>query len=144
MRYLLHESQLNELAARRVYLYDIFRLYFLPRNQERGYIPFIPLGTKDPDVLFITGHTDQVQDYLENMIDYIPEKSIVITSCFGMLFHKYISKKDIYVPNSCLIYCPLRDGKPFGFDFFISDAELDFYNAAGDTMARIQTAYERL
>ena len=57
MRYLLHQSQLNELNGRQAYLYDIFQLYFLPGKPEGSYIPLVPLGTKGPDVLFITGHT---------------------------------------------------------------------------------------
>ena len=144
MRYLLHQDQVEELKARRLYLYDIFRLYFLPNKLEGRYIPLIPLGSCDYDILFITGHTDQVQDYLSDNINQIPEHCIVITSCQGRSFKKYSSKKEIYVPNINQDYCLLRDGKTYGFDFNISDAELDFYNASGSITERIQSAYERL
>lgn len=80
MRYLLHQSQLNELNGRQAYLYDIFQVYFLPGKPEGSYIPLVPLGIKGPDVLFITGHTYQVQDYLGAYIKQIPEHCIVITS----------------------------------------------------------------
>src|SRR5699024_7591576 len=74
MRYLLHHSQLNELKARQAYLYDIFHMYFLPGKPEGSYIPLVPLGAKGPDVLFITGHTQQVHAYLNAYFNQIPER----------------------------------------------------------------------
>lgn len=99
MRYLLHQSQLNELNGRQAYLYDIFQVYFLPGKPEGSYIPLVPLGIKGPDVLFITGHTHQVRDYLGGYINQIPEHCIVITSCMGHSFKKFAVKKK----SMCLI-----------------------------------------
>lgn len=144
MRYLLHQSQLNELRGRQSYLYDIFQMYFLPGKPEGSYTPLIPLGAKEPDVLFITGHTHQVQDYLDTYIKQIPEHYIVITSCFGHWFKKYASQKTIFVPDLHRDYCLLRDGSVYGFGFDITDAELDFYNSTGDVMSRIKSAYYQL
>lgn len=144
MRYLLHKSQLNELTGRQAYLYDIFKVYFLPGKPEGSYIPLIPVGIKDPDVLFVTGHTHQVYGYLSTYIKQIPEHCIVITSCMWGSFKKFAVKKEVYVPNIHQDYCMLRDGKPYGFEFDISDAELDFYNASGSILERIQSAYDRL
>lgn len=144
MRYLLHQSQLNELVGRQSYLYDIFQMYFLPGTPEGSYIPLIPLGDKGPDVLFITGHNDQVQDYLSTYIKQIPEHCIVITSCMGRFFKRFAAKKEVYVPDIHQDYCLLRDGRSYGFEFDISDAELDFYNASGSIKERIQAAYDRL
>lgn len=144
MRYLLHSSQLSELTGRQAYLYDIFHLYFLPGQPEGSYIPLTPVGTTKPSILFITGHTDQVDEYLRQTLSYIPESKIVITSCFTSNFKKYASKKEIYVPASQQDFCLLRNGMPYGFDFNISDPELNFYNATGDIMIRVQAAYSRL
>ena len=144
MRYLIHESQLNEMSARKEYLFDVFHLFFLPGTPEGSYIPFVPLGEKGLDILFITGHTGSVFAYLDKMITKIPEKSIVITSCYGERFKKFANKKNIYVPKSCNELCCIRNGKPYGFDFNISDAELDFYNVQGDIMSRIKSAYTLL
>lgn len=144
MRYLLHTSQLSELVGRQAYLKDIFRLYFLPGQPEGSYIPLIPMGTKKPSILFITGHTDQVDTYLRRSLPDIPESKIVITSCFGRHFKKYARNKELYVPASQQDLCFLRHGAPYGFDFDISDPELNFYNATGDIMTKIQTAYSRL
>ena len=144
MRYLLHETQRDELTGRQQYLYDVFRLYFLPGKPEGGFIPLMPVGTGCPDILFITGHTDFVRDYLNRAIKGIPEKTIIITSCMGRSFKKYTAGKEIYVPDLKQPLCLLRDGRPYGFDFEISDAELNLYNSTGTIMERIQTAYERL
>lgn len=144
MRYMIHQNQLNELHARQSYLYDIFHIYFLPGNPEGNYIPLIPLGDKGPDVLFITGHTRQVQEYLSTYIKQTPEQSIVITSCMGRFFKKFACEKEIYIPDIHQDFCLLRDGSAYGFGFDISDAELDFYNASGNIHERILSAYDRL
>ena len=144
MRYLIHESQLHEARARCEYLYDIFHLYFLPGKPEGSYTPFMPVGDKGEDVLFITGHTNYVHAYLGAYLNTVPEKEIVITSCMGHSFRKYTNKKAIYVPDISKKYCDLRDGAAYGFEFKISDAELDFYNACGDIKTRIDKSYTRL
>lgn len=144
MRYLLHESQRGELVGRQQYLYDVFRTYFLPGKPEGGFIPLEPVGTVSLDVLFITGHANYVGDYLKSRIKSIPERIIVITSCMGRTFRKHIANKAIYVPDIRKDLCYLRSGKPYGFDFNISDAELNFYNSSGSILERIQSAYDRL
>lgn len=144
MRYLLHETQRDELTGRQQYLYDVFHMYFLPGKPKGGFIPLVPVGTGSPDILFITGHTGYVRDYLNRAAKNIPEKTIVITSCMGQSFKKYVARKEIYVPDLKKPLCLLRDGRPYGFDFEISDAELDLYNSSGTIMERIQTAYKRL
>jgi len=144
MRYLIHESQLHEAHARCEYLYDIFKLYFLPGKPEGSYTPFVPVGDIGDDVLFITGHTNYVHTYLGAYLNTIPEKEIVITSCRGHSFRKYANRKAIYVPDISKEICDLRDGQAYGFGFNISDAELDFYNADGYIKKRIETSYTRL
>lgn len=144
MRYLIHKSQYSELCARQEYLYSAFKMYFLPGNPEENYIPLFPVGCIESDILFITGHTPQVLAYLSKRIDSIPEKNIVITSCYGLAFKKFASKKTIYVPNTNNPFCVLRSGTPYGFAFNISDAELDFHNASGPISERIKKAYKLL
>ena len=99
MRYLLHENQREELAARQAYLYDIFHVYFLPGKPEGRYIPLYPVSPSSSDVLFITGHTNQVYRYLFANLGSIQESVIVITSCFGSNFREFASEKEVYVPD---------------------------------------------
>lgn len=144
MRYLLHASQSTEIPARQLYLYKVFHLYFLPRRQERNNIPLVPLGKCDLDILFITGHTDNVKDYLENMIQTIPEEIIVITSCIGSAFKEFASLKKIFVPKQKTPLCVIHNGEPYGFGFQISDPELDFYNAKGSIENKLLSVYDCL
>ena len=144
MRYLLHETQRGELQARQQFLFDVFRMYFLPGKPEGSFIPLVPVGKGCPDILFITGHTGYVESYLCSAAKSVPEKTVVITSCMGRSFKKYAARKEIYVPDLKQPLCLLRDGRPYGFDFEISDAELDLYNSTGTITERIQSAYKRL
>ena len=104
MRYLINKSQYSELCARQEYLYSAFKMYFLPGNPEENYIPLIPVGCAESDILFITGHTPQVLAYLSKKIDSIPEKNIVITSCCGLAFKKFASNFLILKIKSYDIY----------------------------------------
>ncbi len=144
MRYLVHETQRHELSARQDYLFDIFKMYFLPGDPEGSYIPLRPVGADNLDILFITGHTHLVKEYLEKHISSIPEKTIVITSCMGQAFKTYSSAKKIFVPDSGQVFCQLRNGEPYGFGFPISDAELDFHNARGTILEKIHAVYKCL
>lgn len=144
MQYLLHKNRSNELISRNEYLYDIFKLYFCPVKVEGEYIVLVPVGVSGPDILFITGHTNEVEGYLTDFLDKITERTIVITSCMGNKFKKFANRKTIYVPKGKGDFCELRDGQVFGFGFYISDAELDFYNNSGDIMTRVKSAYKKL
>ena len=143
MRYLLDSEQASELSARQRYLYDVTKLYYLPGAPEGSFIPMIPFGSTGPDIVFITGHCDRVKDYLKQWIDRIPEKTLVITSCLGYSFAQFALLKNVYVPRA-LIICSVRKGSLYGFDFDISDAELDFYNTQGNIEDRIRSAYKLL
>lgn len=144
MRYLLHESQRQEISGRCEFLYDILHLYFLPRTSEGSYIPLLPLGTYDLDILFITGHANHVEEYLNKYIKTIPETIIVATTCLPQNLKKYTNQKQIYVPDIDGQYCYYHDGKPYGFRFNPTDSELNFYNSTGDILSRIKNGYRLL
>ena len=72
MRYLLHQSQFKELHARQTYLYDIFHLYFVPTKSEGNFIVLVPLGRNYSNILFITGHTNFVWEYMLSHIHQLP------------------------------------------------------------------------
>ena len=116
MRYLIHQNQRGELTERQKYLYDVFKMHFLPDKTEGYYIPLIPIGESDPHLLFITGHTPQIKEYLEEYLDFIPEDNIIITGCFGKNFKKFTDKKNIYIPRMAQDFCYIRNGKEYGFD----------------------------
>lgn len=144
MRYMVHKSQSQEIPGRKVYLYDIFHLFFLPHEEEGNYIPLIPVGHVDLNILFITGHANQVFSYINQYIDDIPEAVIVATTCFPQSLQRFKRKKTIFVPKISSDLCYVHSGEPYGFSFDITDAELDFHNASGNITERINAAYIKL
>lgn len=144
LRYLVHKSQSQEIPGRQEYLYDIFHLFFLPREEEKNYIPLIPVGHVDLNILFIGGHANQVFSYINQYIDEIPEEVIMATTCFPQNLRRYKRKKTIFVPKITSDFCYVHSGAPYGFSFDITDAELDFYNASGNISERINSAYTKL
>ena len=148
MRYLLPLEQRAELSGRQAYLFGIFHVYFVVTHVDHGFMTLVPFPfTSDyPSILFITGHTDQVYRYLSSQIQRISESSIVITSCFGGIFSVFSRDRNIYVPaeSGHHSFCFLRDGKLFGFEFDISDAELNLYNSRGNLSERILSSYVSL
>lgn len=141
MRYLIPKSQDAEIHGRQEYLYDIFHLFFLPHESNDDYIQLIPVGCIGPDLLFIIGHNDQVLIFLTNNIDSIQESSIVVTSCFAEKLIGISYKKKLYVPITEDSICRIRPGKPYGFDFDITDAELRLYNSSGTIIERVNKCY---
>ena len=144
LRCLVHESQRKEIPGRQIYLYDVFHLYFLPREQESEYIPLSPVDHVHLSILFITGQVNQVYSYICQYIDTIPEDIVVATTCFAQWLIKYKRKKTIFVPKTTSNLCYIHSGEPYGFAFDITDAELDFYNSSGSIMERLQSAYSKL
>ena len=144
MRYLVPTHQETEIHGRQEYLYDVFHLYFLPHEIIDDYIHLISVGCIGPDILFIVGHYDEVLTYLSNNIESITESEIIITTCFAERFIDFSIKKRIYVPITEDGICPIRPGKPYGFDFDITDAELNLYNSNGSITERVNKGYRLL
>lgn len=144
MRYLLHESQHDELLARQKYLYDVFHLYFIPDISDNGFITLKSVGCCFNEILFITGHDRYVMNYLRTCSEFITETTIVITSCGGDRFKEYANNKTLFVPDDDQYFCYYRDGRPFGFDFPITDNELNLYNTNGSIIDRIRQVYKQI
>ena len=144
LRYLLHETQAHEIVGRQQFLYDIFHLYFIPWKVDGEFITLTPVGNIKLSMLFITGHANRVIQYIQKYIDTIQEDVIVATTCFPKTLCGFRNKKIIFVPNTTNELCFIHKGEPYGFSFDITDAELDFYNAVGSIIERIQAAYCQL
>lgn len=143
MRYLLSDKQVNEIAARQQYLYDIFGLYFIEKNSVDGFVSLEPMASGTPPLLFITGHANQVKHYLVKHNKDLTESTIIITSCFPESFFSLRKKgRTIYFSKTCGNYTFLRAGKRYGFDFDISDSELYLYNSKEtDFLKKVQDSY---
>lgn len=141
MRYLFMKSEENTKKARMEYLFDIFNLYTLSKEDENFIIldgfPFTFI-----DVFFIIGHEKLVCEYLETNIEDIPEMNIVAITCNSKLLKKFKDRgKRIFVSKNKDGITKTYDGKRWGFEFDITDSELDFYNNKNtDIIDRLRTS----
>ncbi len=146
MRYLLDTAFEKEIASREEFLFDTLHLYFLPRSKSDGFITMAPVGTARSDVLFLVGHYDTVKYWLSHNSKSIQEKIIVIVSCFGSNFTRWLKNKTVFISNSDSNgFCTTYEGSEYGFGFDITESELRFYTSKGDELiTRLTESFERI
>lgn len=134
MRYAFQENNKDELVARKKYLYDVFKLYFIPIKMQENFIMLQSLPSNCLSIFFITGHRSDVMSFLIKNKDNIAEDIVVINSCFDIKFKNILkNKKHVYISNyDDWNYSNVRDGRPFGIDFNITNSELNLLNARND------------
>lgn len=148
MRYFLRCGNKAETIARREYLEQTFHLWFIEKETIGSFIVFesIPLSV-EIDICLIYGHNYEVAALLKNHRDRIPEKNIFIIACLTK------NPKDFIIPCKRIFIAPqqkdegikLRKGIEFGFDFDISDIELNlFNNHTQDTLDKLLSVFERI
>lgn len=139
------ERELNT-PGRKKYFYKIFKLYMLEKNSIGNLVELISIPSNVMDVLFIIGHNYQMRDYLRYNWKNIHENTIIIISCTSNLFREFCNKgKKIFVVTNKdeLVY--FYEGEQYGFDFQITDAELDLYNSRElDFRKKIKDIFEEL
>ena len=139
MRYFLRKGQRSELLLRWQYLYDVFKLWFVPTGEIGDFYVFesFPLG--NDDLALIYGHNFEIVFLFERYSTELKEKSIAIISCETNI------PKGYFLKNKRVFLAPQRDGKvelligtEYGFEFDITDAELRLHNC------RIQGPLEKV
>lgn len=144
MRYLLAENQAQEIFARCEYLYDIFGLYFIPQDKLNGFIPLVPIGTAEPSILFIIGHQNQVMQFLKTNIEQITEETLILVTCMANSFKQFEKfNKKIYFSTAHKELSYRYNGHDYGFDFDLTESELDFYNSSKrDIVERLDDSFD--
>lgn len=141
MKYLFMKSEEDTKKSRMEYLFDVFNIYTLSKEDENFIIlegfPFNYI-----DVFFIIGHEKLVYEYLKKNFEYIEERNIVIITCNPGLFKKFMGKgKNIFVSKNKYGITQTYEGGKWGFEFDISDSELDFYNSKNtNIMQKLRTS----
>lgn len=141
MKYLFMKSEEDTKKSRMEYLFDVFNIYTLSKEDENFIIlegfPFNYI-----DVFFIIGHEKLVYEYLKKNFEYIEERNIVIITCNPGLFKKFMGKgKNIFVSKNKYGITQTYEGEKWGFEFDISDSELDFYNSKNtNIMQKLRTS----
>jgi hypothetical protein len=142
MKYILlkrrNSNYKKEINSRIVYLYDVFKLWYMKVDETSEYIvlqsfPYTILN----DMLFLIGHCDAVKDYIIN--NKILEKNIVIVSCYDdslkMAIKKLKNKNILYSFLDNQNMTEMYDGKDYNFKFAeISKSEVLLYNYRNESL----------
>lgn len=127
MKYFLGKSNKDSLLARQAFLYDVFKLWFIPYDHG-DYLELTSMPTTAIDVCFIIGHISEVNSILVN--NTINEDNIVLVTCDFHLSINHLENKNIFLPltNAGNRFCHYVNGQDYGFDFNITQSEIVLYN----------------
>lgn len=129
MRYFLRKKQRSELLLRCQYLYDVFKLWFVPTGEIGAFdiLESFPFG--NDDILLIYGHNFEIVDLFNQYATEVREKNIAIISCETNVPNGYLLKdKRIFLAPQRNRKAHLLIGNDYNFEFDITDAELLLYN----------------
>ena len=142
MRYVILKSkvEIKEICSRQEYLYDVFKVYTIPLYKN-GVVELKSFPENVFDVLFIFGHNNQVYSYLN--ANKPTEKNIVLITCYTGPITKFnMSDKKIFYTNNITYKL---DGKKYGFEYEITDSELNLYNCKNDSLEeKLENCFERV
>ena len=154
MRYFLDRRVGACKDARREYLYETFKVFFieLPSSAvgeglNRTAIVFQSFpSTFEENICIICGHNSFVAHILQNYGSEIPEKEIFIISCaHGYREQYHVKGKKVYLVPQVNEYVNQHSGQAFGFEFAITDAELNMYNNSKATAKeKLLAEFERI
>ena len=137
MRYFLDRRLGTHKDARREYLYDTFKTFFieLPNSSMNEGLARVSIvfqsfpTTFEENICIICGHNSFVAHILQNYSSEIPEKEIFIISCaHGYREQYHVKGKKVYLVPQINESVDQHSGKVFGFEFAITDAELNMFN----------------
>ena len=138
----------EEIVGRKEYLYDVFKLYFVNgKSFDSGFIVLESFPKREYDVFIIKGHADYVYKYLLNNAERINEHIIVAITCYPEPFKKLrLRGKKLYFPKvDSIDEAILYPGTEFGFNFDITDSEIDLYNSKNESInKRIEDSFVKL
>ena len=142
MRYVILKNKVDieEICFRQEYLYDVFKVYTIPLYKN-GIVELKSFPENLFDVLFIFGHNNQVFSYLNT--NEPSEENIVLITCYTGPITKFnMSDKKIFYTNNITYKL---DGKKYGFEYEITDAELNLYNCKNDSLEeKLESCFERV
>ena len=141
MRYFLHKEKALEISARKEYLEQTFHFWFVEREPINSFIVLESFpSTAEKEICIVYGHNYEVSYLLKNHSICIPEKNIFIISCLTKNKRDFIlpGKRTYVAPQKANERIKLRYGYEFGFEFDISDVELNLFNS------NVKNIYDKL
>ncbi len=131
MRYFLPKSKASEQKLRKQFLFDVFHLWFVNNGSIGGFdilesFPFC----SNSNILIIYGHNYPVYKFLNDFSDSVHEDKLFIISCSIKDNSQYAQNgKKVYLSPQTNHRVFLMHGEEFGFEFDITDVELNLYNS---------------
>ena len=121
--------QRSELSLRCQYLYDVFKLWFIPTGEIGSFIILKSFPFNNDDILLIYGHNYEIVHLFDRYKNKIKEENIAIISCETNVNKGYLlNGKRIFLAPQRNRKSPLLSGTEYEFKFDITDAELRLYN----------------
>lgn len=143
MRYVILNNKISkeEIKSRKKYIENVSNLYFI-LNKIDGGIEFNSIPPLSIDCLFIVGHNMHVHNYLNN--NNIPEKNIVIVSCYFPINKKQLKENKVFVSHDEDGKTDFFDGTDWNLNFNVSKEELKLINSSGSFMERVKKYFRRV
>ncbi|CDE95851.1 putative uncharacterized protein [Clostridium sp. CAG:914] len=142
MKYVLLRKKVfaEEIKSRQEYLYDIFKVYTIPFYFD-NYVELRSIPENFGNIIFINGHNGQVHSYL--MSKKIEENVIVMITCYqGLVQTVNLNNKKMFFTD---ITTDKLNGKEYGFNFEITNSELNLYNCPYTSLNdKIEYSFERI
>ena len=119
----------KEIQSRMHYCNNAFHLYFTFQIDANS-LRIRSFPNTAVEYLFIVGHNNDICKYILNKKDYV--KNIIIISCgIPEIYFKKFNAKHIFVSNRNSSKNYFYNGRDWGFNFNITEDELDLYNLNG-------------
>ncbi len=142
MKYILidEKKDIYEIKSRQKFLYDIFKMYTIPFYFD-DYIELKSIPESTGNVTFIKGHNGQIYNYLKKK--KLNDKNIVLITCYKGIIRKIkLKNKNVFFSD---VTTNRLDGKQFGFNFEITNSELNLYNCSYESINdKINYSFERI
>lgn len=150
----------EEIFARKEYLYNIFNLYFIIKETvyfttsiifpNYYIIESFPFNSMN-NFCIIIGDTDFVMEYINTHKKDFNQKILIIITCtknrvieMNMLLST-LKCKAIYLTKQNDNEADYYNGSKWGFNFKITQSELDFYNSnKNDIIKKLNESFERI
>ena len=132
MRFLLQNKLSEESKVRIEYLYKVFRLWFVEKQQEKSFTEYVSIPENDTNILFIVGHNNSVKNFLESTT--ISEDTIVAITCDGNMHFETLKNKlkgkTFYMAKQERGYADQYKAEAFNMKFDPTESEIMLYNSS--------------
>lgn len=149
MRYLISETNANDLLARKQYIFETMNLWTSVKECTNSFIELTSVPSNCLDILFIVGHNNTVYNYIKRNNSLIKEKTIIAITCDGGMNFSELKTpgKNLFISHQNIDnYAELFDGSQYHFEFNPTESELLFYNSKSisDLSVRLKCSFTQL